>query len=44
MENTQVEIAQLEAVISEALTRDLREIRQLQLTLLGSGTADVTLT
>ena len=43
MENTQVEIAHVEAVISEALAKDLRGVRELQLTLLGGGTADVTL-
>jgi len=43
MENTQVEIAVLEAVVSKANDKDLRDLQELQLSLLGGGCAEVCL-
>ena len=43
MENTQVEIAVLEAAVSQAKDNDLRSLQELQLSLLGGGCAEVCL-
>jgi hypothetical protein len=43
MEQTKIEIAQLEAAVNEATDDQLRELNNLQLAFVGGGTAEVSL-
>jgi hypothetical protein len=42
MEHTKIEVEAIENTIAEAMDRQLRELNDLQLTLVGGGFAEVT--
>jgi len=43
MESNQVEIVRINEAVTEAATKDLRDVAELQLTLIGGGCAEVSL-